>query len=262
MAKRKLRLLPVIAPSAGIEVEYRRQIVAMLDAFAKAINAAVLAAYPKPPVLAQDDTDSLRRDIEALKERWFRRLDEGAAELALYFATQVRQRSDAQLKKILRDAGFSVEFELTGAINDILGAIVADNVSLIRSIPERYLTQVEGMVMRSVQTGRDVGGLAKELREQLGVAKKRAALIAQHQNNMATAAINRARHIEAGITQALWMHSGAGKEPRPTHVANNGKVYNVARGWYDPDPRVRRRIQPGELINCRCQPRPIIPGFV
>ena len=46
------------------------------------------------------------------------------------------------------------------------------------------------------------------------------------------------------------MHSHAGKTVRKTHYANDGKRYNVAEGWFDPDPKVSRRIWPGELINC------------
>ena len=71
--------------------------------------------------------------------------------------------------------------------------------------------------------------------------------------------MTRARQVEVGITEAIWMHSHAGKEPRPTHVANDGKRYKVAEGWFDPDPRVRRHIVPGELINCRCTTRSIVP---
>ena len=41
-----------------------------------------------------------------------------------------------------------------------------------------------------------------------------------------------------GVDEALWLHSHAGKEPRPTHLANDGKRYKISEGWYDPDPRV------------------------
>jgi len=64
-----------------------------------------------------------------------------------------------------------------------------------------------------------------------------------------------------GIEQAVWLHSGGGKRKRPTHVANSGKRFNVAEGWFDPDPKVRRHIHPGELINCRCVCRPVVKGF-
>jgi uncharacterized protein with gpF-like domain len=73
--------------------------------------------------------------------------------------------------------------------------------------------------------------------------------------------MNRARQEELGITEAVWLHSHAGKKPRPTHLANHGKRYNVAEGWFDPDPKVRKHIWPGELINCRCVSKSVVKGF-
>lgn len=155
----------------------------------------------------------------------------------------------------------TVEFQMTPAMRDILGATVNQNVTLIKSIPAQYFEQVEGLVMRSVQTGRDLGSLAKELEARHGVTRRRAALIARTQNNMASAAMNKARQIEVGIAEAVWVHSAAGREPRPTHAkAGRERVtYNVSEGWYDP--HEGRHIQPGELINCRCFSRPVLKGF-
>jgi uncharacterized protein with gpF-like domain len=62
-----------------------------------------------------------------------------------------------------------------------------------------------------------------------------------------------------GITEAVWLHSGGGKVPRPTHVRNNGRRYSVAEGWLDP--AEGRRVFPGELINCRCVSRAVMPGL-
>ena len=61
-----------------------------------------------------------------------------------------------------------------------------------------------------------------------------AVIIARDQNNKATASMTRARQNELGITEAIWVHSGAGKHPRPTHVAMNGAKYDVKKGMWDP----------------------------
>jgi uncharacterized protein with gpF-like domain len=55
------------------------------------------------------------------------------------------------------------------------------------------------------------------------------------------------------------MHSNAGKEPRPTHVAMNGKPYDLAKGMWDSDEK--EWVHPGQLINCRCTMKPVIEGF-
>jgi SPP1 gp7 family putative phage head morphogenesis protein len=114
------------------------------------------------------------------------------------------------------------------------------------------------MLMRSVARGRDLGGMTKEMEERYGITRRRAALISRDQNNKATAIITRVRQRELGITEAIWLHSSAGKHPRPSHVAMNGKRYLIAEGMEDPDEG--RKILPGELVNCRCVSRSVIPG--
>jgi SPP1 gp7 family putative phage head morphogenesis protein len=201
----------------------------------------------------------LKVAMERVAARWQANFNAAAPRLAEYFATAMKDRSDANLRAILQDAGFSVKFQLTPAMRDVLDATIQQQVELIRSIPAQYLTQVQGAVLRSVQAGRDLGALSKELQDQFGVTKRRAALIARSQNNLATATMTAARQKELGITQAIWQHSGGGKEPRPTHVANSGKPYDIATGWYDP--AEKRFLYPGQAINCRCVSRSIIPGL-
>src|SRR5258708_40187860 len=120
--------------------------------------------------------------------------------------------------KIAKEAGITIEFSTTLAPRDLLQATIQAKVELSKSIPAQYLTQVQGSVMRSVQTGRDLGTLAKELQDHYGVTKRRSAFIARSQNNLATASMTRARQVELGITEAIWMHSGGGKHPRPSHL--------------------------------------------
>jgi SPP1 gp7 family putative phage head morphogenesis protein len=143
----------------------------------------------------------------------------------------------------------------------VVDATVAENVSLIRSIPEKYLGDVQTSVMQSVKAGRDLATLSKDLRKNYGVSYRRAALIARDQNNKATSALMRVRQVDLGLEKGVWLHSHAGKEPRPTHLANHGKKFDLKEGWFDPDPRVRKRILPGELINCRCVWKPVVPGL-
>jgi SPP1 gp7 family putative phage head morphogenesis protein len=211
--------------------------------------------------MAQDRTpaDGLRDAIRKLARRWQKNFDEVAQALAEYFSQAVAERSSGALRAILKKAGFTVKFKVTPAMRDIMQATIGQQVSLIKSIPNQYFTNIEGLVMRSVQTGRDLGQLTKDLQEQFGVTHGRAAFIARDQNNKATASMTRARQDELGITEAIWVHSGAGKHPRPTHVAMNGEKYDVKRGMWDP--AVKRWIFPGEEINCRCFSKSVIPGF-
>lgn len=272
MAKRPNdKVLPPVRPNAGISAWYRAQLDALIAEMENSVRYHVRAAYrTNEPVIAQDELPAaaLERAIKKLRRRWQRKFDLAAPQLAKYFTQKVEKRSKDQLQKILKDAGLSVAFTMTKGQQDGIRANVIENVSLIRSIPQQYFTQVEGAVMRSVQAGRDLQQLHDAVLPQLTHmgkrAKKRAALIARDQNNKATAFLTRTRQTEMGITEAIWLHSHGGKVPRPTHLANNGERYDVKTGWYDPDANGKgngAHIFPGELINCRCVSRSIIPGF-
>jgi SPP1 gp7 family putative phage head morphogenesis protein len=257
------KILKPVRPNAGVESIYRRKLTKLVEDMNASVCYWLSAAFrAHPPKMAVDavPANELRDALAKLARQWLYNFDELADELAKYFATDVAERSDSALADSFRRLGFTVKFTMTPAMRDIIQATVHENVSLIKSIPRQYLTQVEGLTMRSVQAGRDLGFLAKGLQKQYGVTKKRAALIARDQNNKATASMNRARQTELGITEAIWVHSSAGKKPRPTHVKMNGKRYDVSEGMYDS--HEGRYVLPGELINCRCTSRSVIPGFV
>jgi SPP1 gp7 family putative phage head morphogenesis protein len=253
-----------VQPNVGTQALYRKKLQKLTKCMADSVTYWLKAGYrANPPKMAQDALPSkdLERVIKALRRRWERQFDQAAPKLAAWFLQSVSSRSQAQLMKILRDAGISVKFQMTAEMKDVLAAVVQENVSLIRSIPSQYFTQIETLVAQSVTRGRDLGFLTKELQARYGVSYRRAALIARDQNNKATSALMKVRQTTLGIKEGIWMHSHAGKEPRPTHVANNNKKFSIEKGWYDPDRRVRRYIMPGELINCRCTWRPVVEGF-
>ena len=204
---------------------------------------------------------ALNETVSDLGLRWQAKFDETAPRLAEWFAKKAGRRSETELRRILSDGGVSVRFQYTPAMRDLFDATVAENVGLIKSISSQYHTDVQGMVMRSVASGRDLASLTRDLEGRYDITRRRAALIARDQNNKATAVLVRARQSEVGVTEAIWLHSHGGKEPRKTHLANDGKRYDVTKGWFDPDPKVRKRIWPGELINCKCVSRSIVKGF-
>lgn len=254
-----------VRPNVGIESAYRRA----LDKWIKAMHASVLywvrARFKanEPEILATDElpATAMKREMRKLSRQWLKNFDEAAPKLADFFAQEVGDRTDAALKKILRDGGFSVKFTMTRAQRDVLGSTVNQNVSLIKSIPQQYLKNVEGAVMRSIQAGRKLSELTDELEKNYGVTRRRAAFIAIDQNNKATSALNKARNVELGLFEHIWMHSHAGKKPRPTHVRMNGRKFDIRVGMYDPDPKVKAFIQPSYLPRCRCTSKAVIPGF-
>lgn len=262
--KPKDKVLSAVHPNAGIAAQYRARIERLIDDMQRSYVYFLKAQYrATPPELAEDALPSreLQRRLSSLGAQWQARFDSAAPKLAKWFLKAIERRSRTQLMRILKDSGIAVNFTMTRSMRDVLNATLSENVSLIKSIASQYHTQVDGLVMRSVAAGRDLGYLTDELQARYGITRRRAKLIAKDQNDKATASMTRVRQLDAGITEAIWLHSHGGNEPRPTHLANSGQRYDVARGWFDPDPKVRRLIHPGELINCRCVSKPIVKGF-
>jgi SPP1 gp7 family putative phage head morphogenesis protein len=213
------------------------------------------------PELASDATPTkqLERLLEKWGQQWIKRFDLAAQKISLDFAAKNQNATQTAMQASLKKAGFTVPFKPTRASIEAYKAVAAEQVGLIKSIAQKYHTDVQTQVWQSVKRGADLRTLSQQLEKNYGVTRRRAALIARDQNAKAKATIEAVRHQEIGIRQAIWMHSKAGKEPRPTHVAMNNKLYDLNKGMWDSDEQ--KYIHPGELINCRCTMRPYIPGF-
>jgi uncharacterized protein with gpF-like domain len=259
------KVLRPVRPSAAITAEYEAKLVKLIREMQDSVVYWLKASYRQnePRIIAMDETpaDALRRTMKELAARWIRKFDKASEKLAEWFTQSVENRSTTQLKKILKEGGIAVDFQMTPAMRDIRDATVNQNVSLIKSIPRQYFTEVEGMVQRSVQTGRDMGQLSKDLQARFGITRRRADFIARDQNEKATAAFNRVRQLEAGIDENEWLHSGGGRTQRPTHVkaGRERTRFDLRKGWYDP--AVKKYIWPGTEPNCKCVGKPVLKGF-
>ena len=257
-------VLRAVQPNAGIAEAYRKRMGVLISEMVKDVGPSIVQEYRRaPPAMAQDaiSANVLRDAIRRMVSKWTKRFDEGSQRLAKWFGLSVNMRSEAALKKILRDAGITIDWRLTNAQRDVLNASIAENVSLIKSIPQQYLGKIEQSVMRSVQAGHDLKTLSDDIQRIGQVTRKRAEFIARDQTRKVTASLSRAKSLDAGITEAIWVHSGGGKEPRPSHVkaGRERQRFSLKDGWYDP--YEKQWILPGFLPNCRCVMRPVIKGF-
>jgi SPP1 gp7 family putative phage head morphogenesis protein len=287
MRRSKPKTLAAIQPNVGVTTWYWNKLYALVrqshvdllkelkaptevalaqDAGVRADGVVVNSDWDQPYKwhvgFAVDAASPNARLDAALKRwgaKWNGKFDKAAQRIAKQFASKSYKATQAQFLAELKKAGFTVRFKATKASLEAFRATVAENVGLIKSIQSQYLTRVQGDVWRAVTRGSDLYTLSQTLRKSYDVTTKRAALIARDQNAKAKATIENTRRMELGITQAIWQHSSAGKEPRPSHVAMNGKVFELAKGMYDPDEQ--EWILPGQLINCRCTSRAIIPAL-
>lgn len=258
------RTLKPIRPSAATRAAYQKRLDVLVDEMAASVDYWLRAAYradtPATVELGQDSAASiLQAAFDRLAARWLGRFDALAPKMAEWFVAANRSRVDKLMKDDLRQAGFTVKFQMSKAMRDAYGAVVDENIGLIKSIASQHMEGVRVALMQSVQNGRDIGYLAAQLEKRHGVTKRRAALIARDQNNKATSVMQRTRALENGMTEAIWMHSAGGKTPRPRHVAFNGQRFDLRHGHDFDDGE--GNTWPGVPINCRCVWRGVIPGF-
>lgn len=255
-------ILKPIRPNEGVTADYYARLERLIDAMNRSIEWHIAAAYrATPPTMAQDASpaEELRKIVGKLARRWIRDFDEAAERIATLFANGATKNAEASFKTILKKAGFTVPFKPSPVMEDAFASVVGENVALIRSIPSKQFDKIEQAVMRSVQAGRDLKALSDELMDLGAKSRNRAAFIARDQNNKATAVMTKARRISLGITEAIWVHSGGGVHPRKSHQkASRDKLrYDITKGALIDG----EYIMPGELPNCRCTSRAVIPGF-
>lgn len=261
------KIVRAIRPNQGIRFRYQASMLTLIEEMNASIEYWLTAQYrDAPPLLAQDERSSPSKKMQAkfrtVAKRWTKRFEEAAPRIAEAYLKGSFQATDSAMRMALKDAGLAVKFQMTPAMRDAFNASLNENVGLIKSIPSQYLQQVEGVVARSYAAGRDLSTMVKEIQKLYPVARHKASLIARDQSNKANGVVERARRLELGIKQAVWLHSAGGKVPRPNHVKATGRVYDVAKGC----PIVNEGgkleyIMPGEKINCRCVSRSVIPAL-
>lgn len=270
-----------IGYNAGVEAAYRRKLEELVrdmsDSMRYWLGAEYrrqeprIEAYNEPSALVPDRSvpasrvtgdaspvsDLLTR-LRKQRRRWIRQFGAHADAIADWFARQALRSADTQTRASISElAGFTVQFQASRGMETVLQSVIAENVALIRSIPQQYALEVEGIVMRGVREGRNLAYIKEELQRRYDITARRATTIARDQTHKAMQSFGRARLKQNGITRAIWVHVGGTTDPRPSHVAAHGKEFDLAEGLEIDG----EKIFPGEKINCRCRMRPVVASF-
>ena len=241
--KRKPVILPEQRPNAGLHSQYRAELNRLLRRVRDQVNQ-----------LVETGGENLPRLIDDLLATWATQLNYAPLEVARQVAARTLSTHDRGLSSALKKHGFTVDLRLTDYTRAAMRAAVGENVGLIRSIPNQYLADVSKYVWSAVEGGFDLKQLTDNLDHAYHIGRNRCKLIARDQSNKMHAVMVKARRQELGIKKAIWMHSSAAKEPRPSHVKAHGKTFEVDKGMYLDG----KWVLPGQEINCGCGSRGII----
>ncbi|TFL14209.1 phage head morphogenesis protein [Pusillimonas caeni] len=239
---------------ASIEREYVRY----LRDIARDVNGAIEAKII--PVLSQLRQDDWRDIPESTG--WYERLRLAVADAAALvtlpalvetvsrFGRRVDDFNAAQFHAILR-AAYRVDiFQAEPWLAEVLSQFEAENIRLIRSIPQQALDRLHGKIVQAVRNGTPTALLRDTVREEYGITLRRAELIARDQIGKLNGQLTGQRQQGIGVTSYRWRGSLDERE-RDEHVAREGREI----AWDDPP----NDGHPGEPIQCRCWAEPILP---
>ena len=180
-----------------------------------------------------------------------------------------REWTEAELKSLARRRGISISafnrravqnqfravlgvdpFIAEPWLTNELGAFVSQNVGLIKSVPEKFFSEIESLIFTGLRAGERWESIADSLRERIGVSESNFDRIARDQTSKLNGQMTMLRQTQLGVTQYEWLTSGD-ERVRESHAAKNGKTFS----WENPPSDTGH---PGEDINCRCIASPIM----
>ncbi|MFY2819720.1 minor capsid protein [Achromobacter xylosoxidans] len=252
-----------LAYPVAVEGRYRASLASMIDGMLAEYDKALRGLYKANPEVTQDEsvTTQARRILADLGRKWAKVFAEKAGPLANRTIGQVDKFSKQNLGASLRDmsGGLTIKtFQMPAALYDKVLASTAENVALIKSIPAQFQERIQGIVLRSIQSGgQGAGQIFDEIQSLNQVTRNRAKLIAVDQTRKITSAMNEERMKAAGVKQVQWIHSSGGAEPRSLHVKYDGEIFDLDKPPII-DEKTKQTGWPGMLPNCRCRLAPVL----
>jgi SPP1 gp7 family putative phage head morphogenesis protein len=239
---------------AAVERDYKQYLRGVARDVAQACETAIIPALPG---LRQDDY----RDIPE-SEGWYERLRlafleagalialPGMAERIAAFAAGIERFNRAQFHAVLRSAYGVDIFKAEPWLNEVLRAWEAENIKLIKSIPKQALDRMHGRIVAAVRSGTPTAKLTEWIRDEYGVTRNRADLIARDQVGKLNGQLTEERQTGIGVEEYKWRGSLDERE-RDEHVEREGQTFS----WKEPP----SDGNPGEPIQCRCWAEPVLP---
>lgn len=245
-----------LRPSAGQIERYSAEITKLLRLMYREYRLELVKTFDDIPAIVMDASIANKASValNALKRRFARLFRERAPVIVENMLKGVDKASTDTLNTSLKELSGGITLKtdkMPAALKQVVQSAIKENVALIKSIGEKYHTQIEGAVMRSLQPGgRGLADVREFLDKYEGITDRRRDLIAMNQVRRVSAAIQVERAKSAGVKEFVWRHSRGGAHPREIHERLDGKVFTL-----DNLPVIDKdgtRGLPGFLPRCRC----------
>lgn len=264
-----------LALPAGVADRYHRKLVALTSHMVETTRREVEKLFRQEHFqehIATFGTDagspaSQARILTNKLKRQFEQIFTAAS--PAFAATMVEQANEASaaavhasLKALSGGLSLKTYGIKTPVMEEFMKAMIANNVSLIKSIPQDFFRDVQQAVLSSITDGKGLDDLSKFFQNQQGVEERRAKNIAIDQTHKAYNGLNKERMQKSGVQAFEWVHSGGGLHPREHHLDRwpaglNGGHFDFSNLPII-DTRTGERGIPGQAVNCKCTMVPII----
>jgi SPP1 gp7 family putative phage head morphogenesis protein len=251
-----------------IEMDYARAILALVGRVRLAFEPVLAAAPALLDAAAEDrartdagEADRLRELVAIARDRLAAAIEpRELQDLAHAIATRTGAFHRDQLGRQVRAALGVDVLTSDRRLPQIMGGFVAENVALIKAVPEDVARSLEQVITRGVASGDRWRDIAKDVDKTFASGRERAHLIARDQVGKFYGQVNETRQKEIGVTKYTWrtVHDvrvrgtpgGAYASARYSHFHRDGVVFE----WEHPPPDGH----PGTPILCRCYADPVL----
>lgn len=193
--------------------------------------------------------------LEGTLRRYAETITPWAAAVGEKMVLEVSARDLQDWNEISKEVGRGLQREITSTpVGNIIRERMAEQVTLIKSIPLGAAQRVHELAVQAVVEGRRSTDFVDEIMRIGGASKSRARLIARTEVGRASTEFTKARAAVAGSTHFIWRTVGD-SDVRASHRRLDGRMFR----WDDPpecDPGIH--ALPGAVFNCRCIPEPIL----
>ena len=254
---------------AGVQARFTKRLLKIVKVMRRHAEANIKRLFKSTEAKKYFATD------ESFYARAQRLLDEMEKKYGTLFSTfgdaavkrmikETNKESDIKMRAAFQELekqydieiGFNIG-EMPQKVRSILKASTEEAVSLIRSVPAKFLEYVKGDVFRAITSGK--GGFSKiveSIKHYGSMSAGRARRIAKDQTKKAFSSLNIAKAKGAGIQKGIWIHSGSPVHPRIKHKNFSGKVFDLSVGA--PVGDRGQYVMPAEEPFCSCVWKPIL----
>jgi hypothetical protein len=258
-----------------IFVELQQQNILAMDSVFTPVESTkqLLQKLKKAKINLQPNADigAIISDIVSSNiNSWLRLLRVASTSFATKFVKKAIASTARAQKQALKSAGvnagaiekaFTVPVVSKQFVSPAAAQMIPDyveqNVRLITHIGEKDITRISEVISKGVESGLDYSKIVDELKATDGFNSARAERVALDQINKINQQVQLLNAEALGCTKARWKHVAGQFTSRPTHVAMDGKEFDIKVGMFDP--AVNKYIKTGELPFCRCVARIIAP---